>query len=139
MIKYNEPVYQKHGRRYKQVGQYLEFDCFPLGAHLLVVNKGSTSYLRNVDPDKVDLEFICNTNEIKYIDKWKLEDYDKVYNLIYQNGYRPIYAVDKGAEVSKKALKNKYQRLLEEAYQKQRSAEFDIERYSDEIEKLGDV
>lgn len=92
-----------------------------------------------VDPDKVDLEFICNTNEIKYIDKWKLEDYDKVYNLSYQKGYRPIYAVDKGAEVSKKALKNKYQRLLEEAYQKQRSAEFDIERYSDEIEKLGDV
>ena len=52
MIKYNEPIYQKHGRRYKQVGQYLEFDCFSNGAHLLVVNKGSTSYLHNVEPDK---------------------------------------------------------------------------------------
>ena len=52
MIKYNEPIYQKHGRRYKQVGQYLEFDCFSNGAHLLVVNKGSTSYLRNIEPDK---------------------------------------------------------------------------------------
>ena len=52
MIKYNEPVYQKHGRRYKQVGQYMEFDCFSNGAHLLVVNKGSTSYLHNVEPDK---------------------------------------------------------------------------------------
>ena len=52
MIKYNEPIYQKHGRRYKQVGQYLEFDCFSNGAHLLVVNKGCTSYLHNVEPDK---------------------------------------------------------------------------------------
>ena len=52
MIKYNEPIYQKHGRRYKQVGQYLEFDCFSNGAHLLVVNKGCTSYLRNIEPDK---------------------------------------------------------------------------------------
>lgn len=138
-INWELPIYQKHGRRYIEIGKYMDFGCFSNGAHLLVVNKGSTSYLRNVDPDKVDLEFICNTNEIKYIDKWKLEDYDKVYNLSYQKGYRPIYAVDKGAEVSKKALKNKYQRLLEEAYQKQRSAEFDIERYSDEIEKLGDV
>ena len=52
MIKYNEPIYQKHGRRYKQVGQYLEFDCFSSGAHLLVVNKDCTSYLHNVEPDK---------------------------------------------------------------------------------------
>ena len=52
MIKYSEPIYQKVGRRYKQVGQYLEFDCFSNGAHLLVVNKGCTSYLRNVEPDK---------------------------------------------------------------------------------------
>ena len=52
MIKYSEPIYQKVGRRYKQVGEYMQFDCFPLGAHLLVVNKGCTSYLRNVEPDK---------------------------------------------------------------------------------------
>lgn len=52
MIKYSEPIYQKIGRRYKQVGEYMQFDCFPLGAHLLVVQKGSTSYLHNVEPDK---------------------------------------------------------------------------------------
>lgn len=55
MIKYNEPIYQKVGRRYKQVGEYMQFDCFPLGAHLLVVQKGSTSYLHNVEPDKAGL------------------------------------------------------------------------------------
>ena len=52
MIRYSEPIYQKVGRRYKQVGEYMQFDCFPLGAHLLVVQKGSTSYLHNVEPDK---------------------------------------------------------------------------------------
>ena len=55
MIKYSEPIYQKHGKRYKQVGQYFEFDCFSNGAHLLVVNKGCTSYLHNVDIDRVGL------------------------------------------------------------------------------------
>ena len=55
MIKHNEPIYQKVGRRYKQVGEYMQFDCFPLGAHLLVVQKGSTSYLHNVEPDKAGL------------------------------------------------------------------------------------
>ena len=55
MINYQFPVYQKVGRRYKEVGQYLQFDCFPLGTHLLVVQKGSTSYLYNVEPDKAGL------------------------------------------------------------------------------------
>ena len=55
MIRYNEPIFQKVGRRYKQVGEYMQFDCFPLGAHLLVVNKGCTSYLHNVEPDKAGL------------------------------------------------------------------------------------
>ena len=55
MIKYNEPIYQKVGRRYKQVGEYMQFDCFPLGAHLLVVQKGSTSYLHNVEIDKAGM------------------------------------------------------------------------------------
>ena len=55
MIKYSEPIFQKVGRRYKQVGEYMQFDCFPLGAHLLVVQNGSTSYLHNVEPDKAGL------------------------------------------------------------------------------------
>lgn len=52
-INWEMPIYQKHGRRYIELGKYVDFDCYEPGAHLLVVNKGSTSYLRNVDPDKV--------------------------------------------------------------------------------------
>ncbi len=51
-INWEMPIYQKHGRRYVELGKYMDFDCYEYGAHLLVVNKGGTSYLRNVEPDK---------------------------------------------------------------------------------------
>lgn len=51
-IKWEMPIYQKHGRRYTELGKYVDLDCYEYGAHLLVVNKGSTSYLHNVEPDK---------------------------------------------------------------------------------------
>lgn len=51
-INWEEPIYQKHGRRYVELGKYVAFECYEYGAHLLVVNKGCTSYLRNVEPDK---------------------------------------------------------------------------------------
>lgn len=62
----------------------------------------NSSYL---NPDKVDLEFICNVNDVEFIKKYEIEDYDKVYNLSYQKG---CYAIDKGAQVSNEALKKKY-------------------------------
>lgn len=52
MIRYNEPIYQKVGRRYKEVGQQFAFDCFAKGSHLLVVGDGCTSYLRNINTDE---------------------------------------------------------------------------------------
>ena len=61
-----------------------------------------------LNPDKVDLEFICNVNEVDFIQKWELEDYDRVYNLSHQKGCYPCYAIDKGAQVSNEALKKKY-------------------------------
>ena len=54
-ICWDEPIYQKHGRRYFELGKHIEFDCYEYGAHLLVVNKDSTSYLRNIDPEKASL------------------------------------------------------------------------------------
>lgn len=89
-----------------------------------------------INPDKVDLEFICNINEIKYINERQLEDFDKVYNLSYQKGCCPVYAVDEGAQVSKKALRAKYHRLLGEAEYQKRSADWDIERYKNLILEL---
>ena len=52
-INWEEPIYQKkRNGRYVELGKYVDLDCYEYGAHLLVVNKGCTSYLHNVEPDK---------------------------------------------------------------------------------------
>lgn len=91
-----------------------------------------------LDPDRVDLEFICNVNDVEFIKKWETEDYDKVYNLSHQKGCYPCFAIDKGAQVSNKALRTKYQGLVEKAESTKRGAEWDIEYYSKLIEELGE-
>jgi len=58
-IKTDTPIYTKVGRRYKEVGRYIELDLYRYNkdnpetpsAALLVFQKYSTSYLRNVDVD----------------------------------------------------------------------------------------
>lgn len=89
-----------------------------------------------LDPEKVDLEFICNLNDIEFIKEYQIEDYDKVYNLSHQKGCYKVFAIDKGAQVSKKALRAKYHKLLVEAEYQKRSAEWDIERYRNLILEL---
>lgn len=99
---------------------------------LLRTSSNSTT----LDSDKVDLEFICNLNDIEFIEKYQIEDYDKVYNLSHQKGCYKVFAIDKGAQVSKKALRDKYHKLLGEAEYQKRSAEWDIERYKNLILEL---
>lgn len=58
-IKTDTPFYTKVGRRYKEVGKFIELDLYRYNkdnpekpsAALLVFQKHSTSYLRNVDID----------------------------------------------------------------------------------------
>ena len=58
-IKTDTPLYEKVGRRYKEVGRHIELDFYQYhkdnpetpSAALLVFQKYSTSYLRNVDID----------------------------------------------------------------------------------------
>lgn len=89
-----------------------------------------------LDLDKVDLKFVCNVNDVKFIEKWQTEDYDTVYNLSHQKGSYKCYAVDRDATVSNKALRAKYQRELEKAESDKRCAEWDIERYTKLLSEL---
>lgn len=58
-IKTDTPIYTKVGRRYKEIGRHIELDLYQYNrdnperpkAALLVFQKHSTSYLRNVDID----------------------------------------------------------------------------------------
>lgn len=90
-----------------------------------------------LNPEKVDLEFICNLDDIEFIKEDQIEDYDRVYNLSHQKGCYRVFAIDKGSQVSKGALRAKYQRLVEKAESIKRCAEWDIEYYSKLIEELG--
>lgn len=60
-----------------------------------------------VDVDRVDLEFICNLNEIEWISEYYTQDYDKVYNLSRQSRCYKHFAIDKGAQPSKSAILKK--------------------------------
>lgn len=58
-IKTDTPLYTKVGRRYKEIGRHIELDLYQYNrdnperpkAALLVFQKNSTSFLRNVDVD----------------------------------------------------------------------------------------
>lgn len=63
MIKTDTPFFTKVGRRYKEIGRYVELDLYHYNkdnpekpsATLLVIQKHSTSYLRNVDIDSAGI------------------------------------------------------------------------------------
>lgn len=95
---------------------------------------GQNDYV--LDLDKVELEFICNTNDIQVIQEYQVRDYDRVYNLSNQKGCCKVFAVDKGSQVSHNALLKKYQEDLADACYRKRSAESDIERLTNKIKEI---
>ena len=92
-----------------------------------------------VEPDKVNLEFICNTNNVIGLNSWEVEDYDVVYNLSWQKGCHKEYATDAEAYKkgpSKNAVLKKLENQLQRAHEDLRSAQWSIERINKEIEEL---
>ena len=98
--------------------------------------KRASSSSNILDPEKVNLEFICNLSDIEFIKEYQIEDYDKVYNLSHQKGCYKVFAIDRDAQISNKALRAKYSKLLEQAEYQKRSAEWDIERYTKLIDEI---
>jgi len=92
-----------------------------------------------VDVDKVDLEFVCNANDVIALHSWEQEDYDVIYNLSWQKGSYKVLATDKEAYdkgPSKAAVLKKLQNQLRKANEDFRSAQCSIERIEKEIEDL---
>lgn len=71
-----------------------------------------SSHARILDEEKIDLEFVCNLDDVEFIHKSDIDEYDKVYNLSHQNRCYPHFAVDKGVSKSKKAILAKKEREL---------------------------
>lgn len=65
-----------------------------------------------LEEEKIDIEFVCNLDDVEFIHKSEADEYDKVYNLSHHHSYRPHFAVDKGVGKSKKAILVKKEREL---------------------------
>ena len=90
----------------------------------------------------MDLEFICNANDVIGLHSWEVEDYDVVYNLSWQKGCHKEYATDAEAYKrgsSKTAVLKKLEKQLQRAHEDLRSAEWTIARISKEIKELNNV
>jgi len=96
----------------------------------------SNSNVFVVSPDRVDLEFICNLNEVRLINSYDKEDYDVVYDLSHQHYSYKQYAVPKYAEKSNKAILNKLEKELERANWEKKCIESSIESLSLQIEEI---
>lgn len=89
-----------------------------------------------LNPELVDLTFVCNINDVEFIKEYEKDDYDVVYDLSHQKRCYKVFAIDKGAQVSNKALLVKWQYKLEQALSEKRMAEYSIENAQEEISKL---
>ena len=72
----------------------------------------SCTLLNKEDIEVVD--YVCNLNDVEFVDKWFKDDYDVVYDLSHHHYLKKLYAIPKGAKVSdKKILENKKKELSE--------------------------
>lgn len=92
-----------------------------------------TSY---VNPDKVDLEFLCNLKHIEFINEYDVQDYDKVYNLNRQKNCYKKYAIDKGAQASKAAILKKLMNERENLIRERTYSDWRLTQLEKEIKEL---
>lgn len=98
-----------------------------------------SSRCHRLDVDKVDIEFVCNLNDVRFIEKWQIDDYDKVYDLSHQKHCYSLYAVDKDAEVSNEALKKKYLNEYKELLSKKEFIELRLAWLDGKLSKLEEL
>lgn len=89
-----------------------------------------------VDVERVDLEFICNLNEIEWISEYYIQDYDKVYNLSRQSRCYKHYAIDKGSQPSQAAILKKITAERDQLVRDVDHNQWRIKMLNEEIEEM---
>lgn len=89
-----------------------------------------------VSPEHADLTFVCNLNEIEFIQEYEAQDYEKYYNLSRQKGCYKKFAIDKGTQPSNSAILTKLQTQLVAAESAKSSAEWNVLNIKRQIEEL---
>mgnify|MGYP001600782138 FL=1 len=95
----------------------------------------SREYSKYINTDLVDLNFICNLNEYRFIDEYTKNDYDGVVFVGYQCTKR--WAVLKRSVKSNTAIIKKLQKELEDAIEKHEYAAFRIQQINKELLEVG--
>ncbi len=89
-----------------------------------------------VTEEEADLEFVCNLEDVEVIHKSEVDEYNKVYNLSYQKGCYPYFAVDKGVGKSKKAILANKEAEIQQAEDEIRYLQNRVKWLTEEIEEL---
>jgi len=95
-----------------------------------------SSHATILGEEKIDLEFVCNLDDVEFIHKSETDEYDKVYNLSHQHGCYPHFAVDKGVGKSKKAILEKKRSEIRQAEDEIRYLQNKVKWLTEEIEEL---
>lgn len=84
------------------------------------------------------LTFICNINDIElcYEHDYKYYDSSDLFNLSHQHGCCKRFFKRKGAVRSSKIMEENLKKQIEERKHDIKSAEYDIERYMEYLDKL---
>ena len=85
-----------------------------------------------------ELTFRCNLDEVEEIRERDLQYYDDedLFNLSYQHGCYEYYVKRKGAELSIDKMLQSIKHKIEDAEYRKKSAEWDIERYTETLSKI---
>lgn len=95
-----------------------------------------SSNCKVLDVDRMDLEFVCNLNDIKFIHKSEADEYDIVYNLSYMKSCHERYAVRKEATKSNEAIKRKILKKILDNKDEIAYLQREIERQEKQLEEL---
>ena len=96
------------------------------------------SSCREVNPEDVDLTFICNLHDINFIHYTDVDEYEKVYNLSYHKQHKRLFAVDKGVTKSNNAIKAKLVKEIKKAEHEISYLQHTIQWNREKIDTLGE-
>lgn len=94
----------------------------------------SCTLLNKDDIEIVD--YVCNLNDVEFVDKWYKDQYDVVYDLSHHHYYKKLYAINKGAKVSNKKMLENKKKELEDKLSKVKHLMHTIEVLMENIEEL---
>lgn len=81
------------------------------------------------------VDYVCNLNDVEFVDKYFKDEYDVIYNLSHHHHLKKLYATNKGAEVSNEKILENKKKELEDKMGELRYLMHTIEALVEELEQ----